>query len=64
MKDKDLFVFIVFELLLIAISIWGFINHYPLLEYGPMGFLLVNTLAIVLKLTGSRKDRDGGGNDK
>ena len=64
MKDKDLFLFIAFEFLLIAITIWGFSKNYPLLAYGPLGFLAINTLAIVLKLTGNKKDGDGGGDDK
>ena len=57
MKDKDLFVFILFEIVLIVITIWGFYNHFPLLAYGPLTFLVINTIAIILKLSG----KDGGG---
>ena len=61
MKDKDLIVFIWFEIVLIAITIWGFYKNYPLLAYGPLSFLVLNTLAIILKIASRNKDGSGNG---
>ena len=59
MKDKSLLGFIVIDLLLAAGVIWGLANGYKLLGYGLLVYLAINTLAIVLKLAGGKKDGDG-----
>jgi len=58
-KDKSLLGFIVIDLLLAAGIIWGLMKGYKLLGYGLMVYFAINTLAIVLKLTGSKKDDNG-----
>lgn len=59
MKDKSLLGFIVIDLLLAAGVVWGLANGYKLLGYGLLVYLAINTLAIVLKLAGGKKDGDG-----
>ncbi len=61
MKDKSLLGFIAIDVLLAAGAIWGLMMGYKLLGYGLLVYLVINTLALVLKLTGSRKD---DGDDK
>ena len=62
-KDKSLLGFIVIDLLLALGVIWGLYNGYKLLGYGLLVYFVINTLALVLKLNGSKKNGDGG-NDK
>lgn len=62
MKDNSLIGLIVIDLLLAAGVIWGLLNGYKLLGYGLLVYLAINTLAILLKLAGNKKDRDDGGN--
>ena len=59
MKDKSLLGFIVIDILLAAGVIWGLAMGYKLLGYGLLVYLVINTLAIVLKLANGKKD-DGG----
>ena len=59
MKDKSLLGFIVIDILLAAGMIWGLSKGYKLLGYGLMVYLVINTLAIVLKLANGKKDGDG-----
>ena len=61
MKDNSLIGLIVIDLLLAAGVIWGLLNGYKLLGYGLLVYLAINTLAILLKLAGNKKDRDDGG---
>ena len=58
MKDKSLLGFIVIDLLLAAGIIWGLGKGYKLLGYGLLVYFIINTLAIVLKVTGGKKDGD------
>ena len=60
MKDKSLLGFIVIDILLAAGIVWGLMKGYKLLGYGLLVYFVINTLALVLKLAGNRKDRDGG----
>ena len=60
MKDKSLLGFIVIDILLAAGIVWGLMKGYKLLGYGLLVYFVINTLALVLKLTGNRKDGDGG----
>ena len=60
MKDKNLLGFIVIDLLLAAGIIWGLMKGYKLLGYGLMVYFAINTLAIVLKVAGNKRDGDGG----
>ena len=62
MKDKSILGFIVIDILLAAGAAWGLMMGYKLLGYGLLVYLVINTLALVLKLTGSKKDGDGGEN--
>ena len=64
MKDKSILGFIVIDLLLAAGVIWGLAKGYKLLGYGLLVYFVINTLALVLKLTGNRKDGDDGGEKK
>ena len=59
MKDKSLLGFIVIDILLAAGVIWGLAMGYKLLGYGLLVYLVINTLAIVLKLANGKKDNDG-----
>ena len=59
-KDKNLLGFIVIDLLLALGVAWGLYNGYKLLGYGLLVYFVINTLALVLKLTGNRKDGDDG----
>lgn len=61
MKDKNLLGFIVIDTLLAVGVIWGLMMGYKLLGYGLLVYFIINTLAIVLKLTGNRKGGDNGG---
>ena len=62
MKDKSLLGFIVIDILLAVGAIWGLAMGYKLLGYGLLVYFVINTLALVLKLIGNRKD--GGDDDK
>ena len=71
MKDKNLLSLIVIDILLALGVIWGLAMGYKLLGYGLLVYFIINTLALVLKLTGNRKDSDsndggdgGGDNEK
>ena len=59
MKDNSLIGLIVIDLLLAVGVIWGLLNNYKLLGYGLLVYLVINTLAIVLKLAGNKKDKGG-----
>ena len=59
MKDKSLLGFIVIDILLAAGVIWGLAMGYKLLGYGLLVHLVINTLAIVLKIANGKKDNDG-----
>ena len=61
MKDKNLLGLIVIDIILAVGVIWGLMMNYKLLGYGLLVYFVINTLALVLKLTGNRKDGDGGG---
>ena len=63
MKDKNLLSLIVIDILLAAGVVWGLAMGYKLLGYGLLVYFIINTLALVLKLTGNRKDDKGDGND-
>ena len=63
MKDKNLLGLIVIDILLAAGVVWGLAMGYKLLGYGLLVYFIINTLALVLKLTGNRKDDKGDGND-
>ncbi|MBR2964365.1 MAG: hypothetical protein IKC53_09200 [Lentisphaeria bacterium] len=63
MKDKNLLSLIVIDILLAIGVIWGLAMGYKLLGYGLLVYFIINTLALVLKLTGNRKDDKGDGND-
>ena len=63
MKDNNLLGFIVIDILLAVGVIWGLMMGYKLLGYGLLVYFIINTLALVLKLTGNRKDDKGDGND-
>ena len=58
MKDKSLLGFIVIDVILAVGVIWGLAMGYKLLGYGLLVYFIINTLALVLKLTGNRKDSD------
>ena len=60
MKDKSLLGFIVIDILLAVGVVWGLMMGYKLLGYGLLVYFIINTLALVLKLTGNKKDGDGG----
>jgi len=66
MKDKSLLGFIVIDILLVIGAIWGLAMGYKLLGYGLLVYFVINTLALLLKLTGNRQDGDknDGGNKK
>ena len=64
MKDKSLLGFIVIDVILAVGVIWGLAMGYKLLGYGLLVYFVINTLALVLKLTGNRKDGDDGGEKK
>lgn len=62
MKDKNLLGFIAIDILLAIGVIWGLMMGYKLLGYGLLVYFIINTLALVLKLTGNKKDdKDGNG---
>ena len=61
MKDKSILGFILIDLLLAVGVIWGLYNGYKLLGYGLLVYLVINTLALLLKIAGNKKD---GGGDK
>ena len=64
MKDKSILGFIVIDILLAAGIVWGLMKDYKLLGYGLLVYFIINTLALVLKLTGNKKDGDGGDEKK
>ena len=64
MKDKNLLSLIVIDILLAAGVIWGLAMGYKLLGYGLLVYFIINTLALVLKLTGNKKDGDSGDEEK
>jgi len=57
---KDLLGFILIDIFLIVGMIWAFSRDYKMLGYGFLGYFVINTLAIVLKLLNEKK---GGGGD-
>jgi hypothetical protein len=57
-KDKSILGFIAIDILLAVGVVWGLSKGYKLLGYGLLVYLAINTLALVLKLTNSRKDGD------
>ena len=59
MKDKSILGFIVIDILLAAGVVWGLAKGYKLLGYGLLVYLVINTLALLLKLSGNHKDGDG-----
>ena len=59
MKDKNLLSLIAIDILLAIGVIWGLAMGYKLLGYGLLVYFIINTLALVLKLTGNRKDNNG-----
>jgi hypothetical protein len=59
MKDKDLLGFIIIDVLLAVGMIWSFLNNYKMLGYGLLVYFVINTLALLLKLAGKKKDKDG-----
>ena len=63
MKDNNLLSLIVIDILLAVGVIWGLAMGYKLLGYGLLVYFIINTLALLLKLTGNRKDDKGDGND-
>ena len=60
---KDLFGFILIDLFLIAGTIWAFSKNYKVLMYGFPIYFVINTLAIMLKLSQKKKDGDDDGDD-
>ena len=64
MKDKSLLGFIVIDILLAVGVVWGLAMGYKLLGYGLLVYFAINTLALVLKLTGNKKDGSGDGEEK
>ena len=61
MKDKNIIGFIVIDLLLAIGVVWGLANGYKLLGYGLLVYFIINTLALLLKLAGNKKEKDDGG---
>ena len=64
MKDKSLLGFIVIDILLAVGVVWGLAMGYKLLGYGLLVYFVINTLALLLKIAGNRKENNGGGDDK
>ena len=62
MKDKNLLGLIVIDIILAVGVIWGLMMNYKLLGYGLLVYFVINTLAILLKIAGNKKD--SGGEDK
>ena len=62
-KDKSLLGFIVIDILLAAGAAWGLMMGYKLLGYGLLVYLVINTLALLLKLAGNKKDGGGDGGE-
>jgi len=60
---KDLLGFILIDLFLIAGTIWAFSKDYKVLMYGFPIYFVINTLAIMLKIAGRKKDDSGNGDD-
>ena len=58
---KELLGFILIDLFLIAGTIWAYSKDYKVLMYGFPIYFVINTLAIMLKVAGRKKD--DGGND-
>ena len=56
MKDNNLLGFIVIDILLAVGVIWGLMMGYKLLGYGLLVYFVINTLALVLKLAGNRRE--------
>ncbi len=63
MKDKSILGFIAIDILLAIGVIWGLAMGYKLLGYGLLVYFIINTLALVLKLTGNKKDDKGNDGD-
>ena len=59
---KELLGFILIDLFLIAGTIWAFSKDYKVLMYGFPIYFVINTLALMLKIAGRKKD-DGDGGD-
>ena len=64
MKDKNLLGFIAIDILLAVGVIWGLAMGYKLLGYGLLVYFIINTLALVLKLTGNKKENGDNGDEK
>ena len=60
---KDLLGFILIDLFLIAGTIWAYSKDYKVLMYGFPIYFVINTLAIMLKVAGRKKDDGDGGSD-
>ena len=60
MKDKSLLGFIVIDILLAVGVAWGLAMGYKLLGYGLLVYFVINTLALMLKLSQRKKDGDDG----
>ena len=59
MKDKGFLGFVVIEAVLAALMIWCFAYRSTALGCGILGYFIINTLLILLKLFGGKKDQDG-----
>ena len=60
---KELLGFILIDLFLIAGTIWAYSKDYKVLMYGFPIYFVINTLAIMLKVAGRKKDDGDGGSD-
>ena len=63
MKDNHLLGLIAIDILLAVGVVWGLMMGYKLLGYGLLVYFIINTLALVLKLTGNKKDNNGNDGD-
>ena len=61
---KELLGFILIDLFLIAGTIWAFSKDYKVLMYGFPIYFVINTLALMLKIAGRKKDDGGNGGDE
>ena len=60
---KELLGFILIDLFLIAGTIWAYSKDYKVLMYGFPIYFVINTLAIMLKVAGRKKDDGDNGGD-
>ncbi len=58
---KELLGFLLIDLFLIAGTIWAFSKDYKVLMYGFPIYFVINTLAIMLKISARNKDNGDGG---